>query len=338
MTTRRTILKSAAALAGASLLSAPSILRAQSLEQIKVLTPFAFGSSFIEMMNAVSGGHFAKQGLEVQLEAGRGGSQTLQQLIAGQTQFIRISSIEQMRAMEKSPEDLVCFSTLYQASTFHVVSSGAKPIKTAEDMRGKTVGLVSVGGSAEIFLDLMLHKVGVPAGEVKREVTGDTPGALQMVEAGRVDCFICSINVVVALREMKADVEVWSTDRYAPMPSQGYVARRSVMEANGDQFVRISKAMKASVDEILTAPTAEIFQRAAKDFEIPRLDKIDELSAIVKATADELWMSQGKENLMRNVPELWAAGVETLRASNMTSVTDPTKFYTNTYIDEALKG
>ncbi|TWF49401.1 ABC transporter substrate-binding protein [Neorhizobium alkalisoli] len=338
MTTRRSLLKHTAAIAAAGLFPMPAIVRAQALEQINVLTPFAFGASFIEMMNAVSGGHFAKQGLEVKLEAGRGGAQTLQQLVSDQTRFIRISSIEQIGAVEKSGEDLVCFSNLYQASTFHLVSLKSKPIKSAEELRGKTVGLVSVGGSTEIFLNLMLHKVGVPPAEVKREVTGDTPGALGILQQGRVDCFICSINVVAALRHMDAPVEIWSTDRYAPMPSQGYVAKRSVMEKNADQFVRISKALTASVNEIITQPTEMIYQRAAKDFQIPRMDKMDELVAITKATVDDLWLSQGKENLMRNVPALWASGVETLRDSKLTTATDPTKFYTNTYIDQALKG
>lgn len=337
MINRRTLLKGAA-IAGASMLPLPAVLRAQGLEKIDVLTPFAFGSSFIELMNGVSGGHFAKEGFDVNLQAGRGGSQTLQQLIAGQTLFIRIASIEQIRAMEKSPVDLVSFSTMYQASTFHVVSSSKNPIKSAEDLRGKTVGLVSVGGSTEIFLDLMLKKVGVPTEEVKREVTGDTPAALEFVNAGRVDCFICSINVVVALRHMKADVEIWSTDRYAPMPGQCYVGVRETMEKNPEQFVRISRALKASVDEIMTQPMTPIFQRAAKDFEIPRMDKVDELSAIVKATADELWLAHGPENLMRNVPQLWSDGVEVLRGANMTTQTNPEVFYTNTYIDQALKG
>lgn len=336
MPTRRLVLK--AALAGAGMLSAPAILRAQGKDKVTILTPFAFGPNFIEMMNAVSGGFFAKEGLDVDLQAGRGGSQTLQQLIAGKAELIRISSIEQMRAMAASPANLVCISTLYQSSTFHMVSPKSKPIKSAEDLKGKTVGLVSVGGSTEIFLDLMLHKVGISPSEVKREVSGDTPAALQFVNAGRIDCFICSINVVVALREMNAPVEVWSTDRYAPMPGQGYVVTREALEKKPDQFVRILRALTGSVNELITQPTGPIFDRAAKTFEIPRIDNKQELTAIVKTSADELWLSHGRDNLMRNVPKLWAEGLDTLRASNMSKETNPEVFYTNTYIDQALKG
>ncbi|CAH1649720.1 MULTISPECIES: ABC transporter substrate-binding protein [unclassified Chelatococcus] len=336
MPTRRIVLKGAALAAG--MISAPAVLRAQGQDNITLLTPFAFGPNFIEMMNAVAGGYFKKEGLDVDLQAGRGGSQALQQLIAGKTALIRISSIEQMRAMAASPANLVCISTLYQSSTFHVVSPKDKPIRSAEDLKGKTVGLVSVGGSTEIFLDLMLHKVGIAPSEVKREVSGDTPAALQFVKAGRIDCFICSINVVVALREMGSPIEVWSTDRYAPMPGQGYTATREALDKNPDQFVRILRALKGSVDELITQPTGPIFDRAAKIFEIARLDNKQELAAIVKTSADELWLSQGRDNLMRNVPKLWAEGLATLRASDMSKETNPEVFYTNTYIDQALKG
>lgn len=336
MLNRRSVLQGAAAFAGAGLLGTPTILRAQTMDEIRVMTPFSYGSSFIEMLNAVSGGHWAANGVRATMEAGRGGSQTLQQLVAGQTDFIRISAIEQMRAMEASGADIVSFSTLYQAGTFHVVSLKDKPIESVEDFAGKTVGLVSVGGSTEIFLDLMLDSGGVDKASVKREVTGDTPAALEVLKAGRVDAFMCSVNVVVAMREMGAPVTIWSTDRYAPMPSQGYVAMRETLEKKGDLFVRVLKGLHASVVELMTEPTGPIFARAAKDFEIPGYDDVDRLTAIVKTTANELWLSEGKENLMRNVPELWEKGVTTLQNAGMITQTDPTIYWTNEYIDKAL--
>jgi NitT/TauT family transport system substrate-binding protein len=337
MTNRRSFMKGSAAVLGAATLFTPAILRAQTMDQIRVLTPFAFGTSFIEMLNAVSGGHYAANNLEATMEAGRGGSQTLQQLIAGQADFIRISSIEQMTAMEISKADLVCFSTLFQSSTFHVVSLKDRPINSAEEMRGKTVGLVSVGGSTEIFLDLMLDSAGVPAEEVRREVTGDTPAALQIMQAGRVDCFICSIAVIVELRLANAPVEVWSTDRYAPMPGQGYVALRSRIEERPEVFTRICKSLHASVEELMTGPVPPIFERASKDFELSRIDDPVRLSAFVETTANELWLSKGRENLMRNVPELWEAGRQTLSHAGMVKNEDASVYYDNTYVDEALR-
>jgi ABC-type nitrate/sulfonate/bicarbonate transport system substrate-binding protein len=334
MTTRRDFLTGTAAL-GAALVASPAVLRAQAREAVTVMTPFGFISDFIEMMNAVSGGHFAAQGLDVKLIGGQGTASAITQLIAGQVALIRASSIDQMQAVAKSGSPLVCVSTLYQASTFHMISLRDKPIRTAEELKGKTVGIVSVGGTTEIFLDLMLQKVGLRKEDAKREVTGNSPGALQILQQGRVDCFMAAINVVVTLQRMNAPIEVWSTDKYAPMPSQGYVVSRQTMEQKPDTILKLVKGLKASVDEMIAKPTRPIFERAGKDFEIPGLRDMDSLIAVSDAARDRLWLSEGRENLMRNVPRLWEEGASALKRYGVADVADVSALYTNRFIDQA---
>src|SRR5690606_1383480 len=130
--------------------------------------------------------------------------------------------------------------------------------------------------------------------------------------AGRVDAFICSINVVVALRQMGAPIEVWSTDRYAPMPGQCYAALRQNVDANPDAFVKVLRGLTASVKELIAEPTGPIFERAANSFELPGTEDHAKMSAIIKTTADELWLGQGPENLMKNVPALFKSGSDIL--------------------------
>lgn len=333
MTTRRTFLTSASALAGASLIASPAIVRAQAREPLTVMTPFGFISDFIEMMNAVSGGHFAREGFEAKLLGGQGTAQATQQLIAGQVAFIRAAAIDQMRAVAATSAPLVAFATLYQASTFHVVSLKDKPITKAEDFKGKTVGIVSVGGTTDIFLDLMLNKVGVRKEDVKRETTGNSPGALQIMQQGRVDCFMCAINVVVTLQRMNAPIEVWSTDRYAPMPSQSFVTTQQMVDQKPEVMTRITRALRASVNELMTQPARPIFERAAKDFEIPGIRDLDSLVYVTDAARERLWLSEGRENLMRNVPRLWKEGADALRSAGVADVKNVEALYTNRFVD-----
>lgn len=335
MQTRRDILKTGAA--GAMALACPAIVTAQAREPFVMMTPFGYIADFIEMMNAITGGHMAREGLDAKLMGGQGTAQPIQQLITGGAQMIRASGIDVMRAISTTKAPLVSIATMYQASTFHMVSLRSKPILKAEDLKGKTVGIVSVGGTTEIYLDLILAKGGLKKEDVKREVTGNSPGAAQIMKQGRVDCFIASIQVVVALRRMKEDVEIWSTDRYAPMPGQCYIAHKQAIEAKPDLFVRAMKAMRASAEEIMTQPLQPIFERAAKQFEIPNIRNVGELVEVEKATADRLWLSEGRENLLRNVPRLWKAGVDALRESNVANPGDAESLYTNRFVDEAMK-
>jgi NitT/TauT family transport system substrate-binding protein len=169
--------------------------------------------------------------------------------------------------------------------------------------------------------------------DVKREVTGNSPGAIQFIKQGRVDCFIASIQVVVALERMKENVEVWSTDRYAPMPGQCYATSHDYAERNPDLLKRAMRAMKASAEEILTKPLKPIFERAAKDFEIPGIKDVDSLADVEKVTADRLWLSEGRENVLRNVPALWKSGAEALRENGIADIADATTLYTNRFFD-----
>jgi NitT/TauT family transport system substrate-binding protein len=333
MQTRRQLLQTAGA-AGA-LIASPAIVRAQAREPFVMMTPFGFIADFIEMMNAISGGHMAAQGLDAKLLGGQGTAQPIQQLITGQAHMIRASGIDVMRAISTTKAPLIAIGTMYQGSTFHVVSLKSKPISKAEDLAGKTVGIVSVGGTTDVYLDLILAKGGLGKDAVKREVTGNSPGAVQIMKQGRVDCFIASIQVVVALQRMKENVEIWSTDRYAPMPGQCYISTRQLIEQKPDLYTRAMKAMYASAREIMTQPLQPIFERAAKDFEIPNIRNVQELVEVEKATAERLWLSEGPENLLRNVPKLWKSGVDALRDNKVADPGDPEALYTNRFVDAA---
>jgi hypothetical protein len=91
--------------------------------------------------------------------------------------------------------------------------------------------------------------------------------------------------------------------------------------------------MRASAQEIMTQPLAPIFERAAKDYEIPNIRNINELVEVEKATADRLWLSEGRENLLRNVPHLWKSGVDALRDNKIADPGDPVSLYTNQFVD-----
>jgi NitT/TauT family transport system substrate-binding protein len=305
---------------------------------VTVLTGFGLLPNFIDLMNAYSGGHFAKAGLDAKVLGANGTAREMQQMIAGQAQFGRVAALDQMNAVAKQGVPFIAIATLCQGSSFLLVSPKDKPISDAAALKGKIVGVVSVGGTTEMLLDLILQKVGIAKDDVKREAVGDNPGALEFVQRGRIDCFITSLNSVVAIERAGGAIEYWSTDRYAPMPGQVYLTTAAVIAQQPDMVRRFLRAMKGSVDELLSQPTAPIFARAQKDFDIPGLKDMDAAVAIQKATAEKLWLVDGKDNLLRNVPARWKSGVETLRGAGVADLKDPDALYTNRFIDEVLKG
>lgn len=330
---RRTLLGTAAATA-----ALPILARAQqSLGPVTVLTPFGFIVDFLEVMNAKSGGHFKAAGLDAEVLGAGGAAAAVQQLAAGRCQFTRGAAIDVMKAVSAQKLPLISIATLFQGSTFWVISAKAKPIRTAEDLRGKRMGVVSIGGTTENFLDLMLVKAGIPKEETPREVVGNNPGAFALVQQGRIDGFVASSNVGAVLLRQNAPVEWFSTDKYAPMPSQSYFTTREVIQKDPGQVLAFVRALKASVDEIIRGPIDPLIVRASKDFEIPG---IRDRAALVHTIEEDipLWLSEGRENLLRNVPALWRSAKENLAQAGLARIEDETTLYTNEFVDRAIRG
>lgn len=334
MINRRSFLKITAA---STALAMPAIRTARAATALTIFTPFGFGPDYIEVMNAKSAGYYAREGLDATVRGAQGTAQVMQQLITGEAQIIRGAPIDQMRLVQKQNLPLVSVATLHQASHFELVSSKERPINDATDLKGKTIGVVSVSGTTSIFLDAMLFKAGLKPEDVKRETTGNGPGAFELVKQGRIDGFIASHAAYVPLELAGEEIVRFSTDKYAPMPAQIYMTTRDYAEKNPEVIEGFLRAIKSSVEEVLSQPVAPLFERASKDFEIQGTRNMEAVEGMIKRWPS-LVDAQGRENRLRNVRSLWQAGVDSLVEVNFLDKTEPDIFFTNEYVDKALKG
>ena len=224
---RRDFLAAGTALGAAMLV--PGAAQAQA-EKVKYLTPFGYLLNFFETMYADTGGFFAKNGVDVEIAGGRGSAMAVQQVVAGNFLVSRTGGTDLIKAAVKEPS-VIAIAEIFQRDLFHVVSAKAKPVRTPRDFAGKTVGLSSRGGATENLLDMMLVQEGIPSDTVKREVTGDSPGAWEFLAQGRVDTFVVTENQVQVLQQQKKPMVVWSIDRFASTPAQVYItSRKSLAE------------------------------------------------------------------------------------------------------------
>lgn len=236
---RRNFLAAGAALTGAAVL--PRTAWAQA-EKLRYLTPFGYLLNFFETMYADTGGFFAKNGLEVEIAGGRGSAMAVQQVVAGNFLVSRTGGTDLIKAVVKEPS-VMAIAEIFQRDLFHVVSAEAKPVRTPKDFAGKTVGLSSRGGATENLLDMMLAQDAIPPGSVKREVTGDSPGAWEYLAQGRVDTFIVTQNQVLVLQQQKKPMLVWSIDRFAATPAQVYITSRKSLAERPEALARFLRGV-----------------------------------------------------------------------------------------------
>jgi NitT/TauT family transport system substrate-binding protein len=337
MATRRTLLQGMAA-AGAALGLPQLISSSRAAEPVGVVLPLGFSIDFFDAMNAYSGGHYAREGLDVKVIGANTGVQMTQLVVSGQAMFGRGSPPDQIRAVAAKQAAPISVATICQGCNFRVFSLEAKPVLVPKDFKGKVVGLITGASPTGIYLDVMLAQAGLSGSDVERQVTGGTPGTIEFLKQGRVDCFLSTLSVEVALERAKEPVVVWSPEQYLPLPGQTYLAMPETIQGKPDLVLRFLRAIKASALEMMAGPLAPLLERAAKDFEIPGVADRAGNVAYLETAIKEMWLGEGRDNLLLNLPRRWDGGLAALRAAKIVDLTDASGLYTNIFIDQVMKG
>ncbi|HVV93356.1 MAG TPA: ABC transporter substrate-binding protein [Hyphomicrobiales bacterium] len=283
---RRGLLGAGLALAAGAALP-KAAFAADEPKHVTYMTPFGFLISFAEVMYGESGGFFAKEGLDLKIEGGHGSAMSVQQVSAGNVLLSRTGGTDLVKAYAKDPT-IVAIAEIFQRDIFYVISAADKPIKSPADMAGKTIGLVSVGGATENLLDMMLVKAGVPKGEVKRETTGDNPGAFEFVKRGRVDGFIASNNTIFGLQNQKAPVVAWPVDEFASFPAQVYMTSRKTLETQTEELAKFLRGVYAAIGDMIAkkGDLAPVIASMSAHYDIPETKRPDKGIATLEHTIE----------------------------------------------------
>src|SRR5579871_5826445 len=216
---RRTVLMgAAAAIVGDRARALAATIRARPLHPLTFVTPLGYQIGFAPDLVGKAGGYFEREGLDVTLEGGHGGSQSLQQVQAGHALLSRAAGAVVMKTIADEGAPLVVVATIDQGSPFFVISKRTAPVRGPHDMLGKTIGVITKGGGSENLLDAMLASAGIVPDVVRREAVGDAPGAFGLIEAGRIDAFVGALGTLIALETAGAPIASFSTDAFAPLP------------------------------------------------------------------------------------------------------------------------
>jgi len=299
------------------------------------LTPITLSLAFAPVLYPSAAGIFQKQGLDVKVEVGRGAGQVIQLTAAKQVDSGRTGGANYMAARAQENSDVIAFATIAQVSPFVVISSEKKAVRNVSDLEGKIIGLASFGGSMEATLNLMLAKAGVEPKRVKRERVADGPASFAMIEAGRIDAFFGNVSTVSRLRAADYPLHVMSVDD--GVPGQVYVARESDLQANHAQHLAFLRGVREGVLQMLDMndqDLLEVIRLIGSKYDVPGIDQTNIALSDLKGNR-ELWVAQGKNNILRNVPEQWEQGEQLLVEAGLMKKTSR-RMYDNSLWEASL--
>ncbi len=184
--------------AGLVLLATP----ASSAEKLRVGKAVAFAWTFTPLDVGIETGQFAKQGLEIEASAAAGDAK-LQQALTADSLDIGIGSGPGMAFMAKGVPAKAVAVMAGVPRNMAVMVGYDSTIKTVDDLKGKKLGVTTVGS----LTDWIGKRIGTSKGWGPTGITtvpiGGMPPARAAVKTGQIDGYIGALEVGYALEEAK---------------------------------------------------------------------------------------------------------------------------------------
>ena len=306
------------------------------LVKLSAMMPFAVGINFIADTTAKAGGFAEANGLNFDLQFAQSAPLALQQLAAGNVDVIRNAPLAVVKAVSQEGAPFVVIGMPNQEMLYEVVSTTDQPVDSLTDLEGKTVGMATLGGNAEDTFDLLLKGAGLDPTKVTKVAVGNDAAALAFVSDNRVDALFATIESTATMQASGQPVHVADLQGVNPLLGTAIVTTTQKVDSDRDALVAYLRTVDQSMRAVMD-PTqrAELLPEVADEFKLDQLKDQAKADPVVDAITD-LWLAAGEDNLLRNVPERWAEGVQQFEKLKIAKAgSDPTSFYTNDLLDEA---
>lgn len=186
-------------------------------------------------------GFFAQQGLDVDLVAIRSSDISIQALAGGSTQVSGAAADAPIVAVERGL-DLVIVGGIINGLTQSIM--GGKKFKSYEDLRGATIGAISLTSGVTFALRYVLKTKGLEyPRDYKLLVIGGSPQTYAALTTGQIDAAALSLPLNYAAEEMGFNEIGRFLDVIPNYQLAALSLKRSWAEKNRAIVVRFMKAM-----------------------------------------------------------------------------------------------
>src|SRR5882672_3638317 len=203
-------------------------------------------------------GIFAAEGIDLEIQEGRGSGVTTQAVAAKTANFGYVDVPTMMRAAVKgAPVQAV--GVALQTTAMSAMGFVEKNIRKPEDIKGKTVA-VTPGDSMSQIWPLFLKKTNLKESDFK-QVAGDAQTKLNAVINGQADVLLGYVmDQAIKLQDAtkKQVLVVRFADYGVNLISSGIVANKETLSTKGDLVKRFMRASTRALEEAEKNPEAAI--------------------------------------------------------------------------------
>jgi NitT/TauT family transport system substrate-binding protein len=188
-------------------------LHAQAPEKSKVTIGVGGKTLFyyLPLTIAERNGYFKAEGLDVEILDFPGGARALQALLGGSVDIVSGAYEHTITQQAKGQNIEAVFLQGRYASIVLVMNKAkAEKYKSPADLKGMKIGVTAPGSSTNMFVNILLAKVGLKPDDVSIIGAGATAGAVAIMQRGELDALV-NLDPVIAQLESKGFVPVVDT-------------------------------------------------------------------------------------------------------------------------------
>ena len=300
---RRDLIKLAAGAALAASLTAPAL--AQGKDKVILMLNWYTYSEHAPFYLGKERGFFDAEGIDLDIQEGRGSAVTVQAVAAGSATFGYVDVPTMIKAAAKGAP-VKAVGVALQTSAMSVMGFSEKNIKTPKDIVGKTVAITPGDSMVQIW-PLFLKKTGLQETQFKT-VAGDAQTKLNAVINGQADLllgYVMDQNIKLQDAAKKPVTPIRFADYGVNLISSGIVANKDTLATKGDMVKRFMRAATKALEAAEKEPEAAV---AATLKAQPKSGQPDTMLTGVKLTTalyhtDETRSARPFRVTMKNVNE-----------------------------------
>ena len=224
-----------------------SIAARADAEAVRVGTPAGANFTFLPARIGTDRGAFKAEGLDVEVTDFGGGAKLQQAIIAGAID-VTVSAGTDLAFSAKGAPDMAV-AAMGNKPTLGIVVAYDSPLKKVDDLKGKKIGVTTVGSLTEWLMRRLIAQQGWPKDTVTIVPVGsDLQSQAALLTTGQIDGVVAPPAFGVQLElSKKARILLSGFDIGKDFLGEAIFATNSVIQSNPDSVRRFLKAWFANI-------------------------------------------------------------------------------------------
>ena len=206
---------------------------------------------------AMKMGWFRDDGIDVTVVPLAGSSDCVKSVTAREIQFA-LAAVEPHAVAVLQGVKLKTFYTAYQGNIYKLAVPADSPIKNIRDLKGKTIGVISLGGGV-LFAKAVIASAGMdPEKDVRFAVVGEGAQTVAMVRSKQVDA-LCQFDTQYVLVENAGiKLRILQAKEIERFPGNGFIALDETLRTHRKEAMALGRGYARGTIFAINNPEAAV--------------------------------------------------------------------------------